>query len=429
MKTLSRMLWGSALRAPSASESRSLTLDELALALSGPATATGRRVSVEGALQQATVFACVRLIAESVGMLPLILYRRLEPRGKERATNHPLYTLLHQAPNPELTAIELFENMAGHLALWGNAYCEIEYDGAGRRIGLWPLRPDRMTVDVSAETNERTYVYQLPSGELQALPRYRIWHVRGWGTEAFVGKSPIALARESIALGMAAEEYGARFYGNDSRPGGVLKHPSKLTKEGAERLRDSWNAAHAGLSNAHRVAVLEEGVEWQQIGISPEEGQFLEIRKFQEMQICQIYRVPPHMIGITERSTSWGSGIESQGIGFITFTLLPYLLRISQSVARDLLTPAERRVLFAEHLTTALERGDIKTRYAAYSTGRMGGWLSVNDIRESENLNPIEGGDIFLQPLNMAEAGADIEPDADGSPDDTSDGDDNEGQT
>ena len=410
--------------APGAPESRSMTLDELAVALSGPITATGRRVSTEGALQQVTVFACVRLIAESVGMLPLILYRRLEPRGKERATDHPLYSLLHDLPNPEQTAVELAESMAGHLALWGNAYCEIEYDGAGRRKALWLLRPDRMTVEVN-ENNERVYVYQLPDGSYQTLPRYRVWHVRGWGTEAWTGKSPIALARESIGLGIAAEEYGARFYGNDSRPGGVLKHPAKLSKEGADRLRDSWNAAHAGLSNSHRMAVLEEGVEWQQIGIPPEEAQFLETRKFQETQICQVYRVPPHMIGITDRSTSWGTGIEQQGIGFVTFTLLPYLLRISQSVKRDLMKVAERRELFAEHLTAALERGDIKTRYGAYSTGRWGGWLSVNDIREAENLNPVDGGDVYLQPLNMTELGS--EPDEDAGETPAIQGDDDEG--
>jgi len=185
----------------------------------------------------------------------------------------------------------------------------------------------------------------------------------------------------------------------------VLRHPAKLSNEAAKRLRDSWNAAHQGLDNSHRVAVLEEGVEWQQIGIPPEEAQFLETRKFQETQICQIYRVPPHMIGITERSTSWGTGIEQQSIGFLTFTLMPYLLRISQSVSRDLMTPAERRELFAEFLTPALERSDIQARYAAYNTGRTGGWLSVNDIREMENMNPIENGDVYLQPLYMVEAG------------------------
>jgi len=383
-----------------------MTLDELALALAGPRTATGRRVSTEGALQQVTVLACVRLIAESVGMLPMVLYQRLEPRGKERASAHPLYPLLHDQSNPELTAAELREIMAGHIALWGNAYCEIEFDGAGRRRALWPLRPDRMTVEVN-DANERVYSYQLPSGEVASLPRYRVWHVQGWGTDGYVGKSPIALARESIGLSMATEEFGARFFGNDSRPGGILRTPGKLSDDAAKRMKHRWEEAHGGLSNAHRVAVLEEGLEWQAIGIPPEDAQFLETRKFQEAQICQVYRVPPHMIGITERSTSWGTGIEQQGIGFVTFTLMPYLVRFAQTVGRDLLTPAERRTLFAEFLTEALERGDLKARYDAYNVGRQGGWLSVNDIREKENMNPVDGGDTYLQPLNMTELGDD----------------------
>ena len=369
------------------------------------ATSAGRMVTDEGALQQVTVFACVRLIAESIGMLPLILYRRLE-RGKERATNNPLYSLLHDLPNPELTPMELYENLGGHLAMWGNAYCEIEYDNAGHRRAVWPLRPDRMSVGIM--DNERVYTYSLPSGESVTLPRWRVWHVRGWGTDAWVGKSPIALARESVGLTLATEEYGSRFFSNDSRPGGVLVHPGKLSPEASKRLKTSWETAHGGLSNKHRVAVLEEGIDWKQIGISPEDAQFLDTRKFQELEICQVYRVPPHMIGITDRSTSWGTGIEQMGIGFVSFTLMPYLQRISQSVTRDLLTPLERREYFAEHLTAALERGDLQARYNAYSTGRNGGWLSVNDIREMENKNAVEGGDVYLQPLNMTELGDEL---------------------
>jgi len=379
------------------------SFEDLARMFSLGNTYSGKRVSDEGALQQVTVFACVRLIAESIGMLPLKLYKRI-PGGKKPATEHPLYNLLHTAPNPYLTPIELYENIGGHLAMWGNAYCEIEYDGAGHRRAVWLLRPDRMRVEID-EDNTPYYVYELPDGEKKVLERWRVWHVRGWGTDAFVGKSPIALARESIGLTMATEEYGGRFFSNDSRPGGILRHPAKLSPEAAKRLKASWENANGGLTNKHRVAVLEEGIEWQQIGISPEEAQFLDTRKFQELEICQVYRVPPHMIGITDRSTSWGTGIEEMGIGFVTFTLLPYLTRIAQSVNRDLLGANERKEYFAEHLTAALERGDLMTRYQAYNIGRNGGWLSANDIREMENMNPIEGGDVYLQPLNMAPAG------------------------
>lgn len=389
------------------------SFEDLARMFSLGNTYSGKRVSDEGALQQVTVFACVRLIAESIGMLPLKLYKRI-PGGKQPATEHPLYSLLHESPNPYLTPIELYENVGGHLAMWGNAYCEIEYDGAGHRRAVWPLRPDRMSVEFD-EDKTPYYVYELPNGEKRALERWRVWHVRGWGTDAFVGKSPIALARESIGLTMATEEYGGRFFGNDSRPGGILRHPAKLSPEAAKRLKTSWENANGGLSNKHRVAVLEEGIEWQQIGISPEEAQFLDTRKFQELEICQVYRVPPHMIGITDRSTSWGTGIEEMGIGFVTFTLLPYLTRIAQSVNRDLLGISERRDYFAEHLTAALERGDLMTRYNAYNVGRNGGWLSANDIREMENMNPIEGGDVYLQPMNMAPAGS--EPGGEEEPD------------
>lgn len=410
MGWIDRLLGRETAAPASPTEERSQSLDSLLALISGDYTPSGRVISTEGALSQVTVFACVRLIAESVGMLPLILYRRLEPRGKERATKHPLYTVLHDLPNPELSAIELYENMVGHLALWGNAYCEIEYDAAGRRRALWPLRPDRIEVGLN-ERNQRTYRVLLPSGRQVDLERWRVWHVRGWGTDAWVGKSPIALAREAIGLAAATEEYGSRFFGNGSRPGGILKHPGKLSQSGANRLRESWESAHGGLSQSNRVAVLEEGVEWQQIGVPPEEAQFLETRKFQDTKICSMFRVPPHMISIVEGSTSWGTGIEQQSIGYVGYTLMPYLVRITQSIARDLLTPAERGTYFAEHLTAALVKGDINARYTAYNIGRMGGWLSVNDVREAENMNPVEGGDTYLQPLNMGPLGGAPEPD------------------
>lgn len=387
-------------------EQRSMlvTPQDLAEMLSEERSATGRTVSAEKSLLNPTVFSCVRLIAESVGMLPLIVYRKLA-RGKERATEHPLYTVLHDLPNPELTALELFENLAGHIALWGNAFCEIELDGAGRRRALWPLRPDRMSVDVT-DDNERVYVYTLPDGTPKPLPRWKVWHIRGWGTDAWLGKSPVAMAREAIGLALATEEYGARFFGNDSRPGGILTHPGKLSPEAASRLKKGWEEGHRGLSNAQRVAVLEEGITWTQIGIAPEDAQFLETRKFQEIQICQIYRVPPHMIGIVDRSTSWGTGIGQQTQAYVTFGLGPYLKRISQTVFRDLLTREERSQYFAEHLSAALVVNDLITRSNAYNIARNGGWMSVNDIREAENLNPVDGGDGYLQPLNMAPLGS-----------------------
>lgn len=396
---------------PAGAEQRSLvSADELADLVAGVKSATGRTISEETALRQVTVFACVSLIAETVGALPLFLYRRLD-RGKAEATEHPLYTLLHDLPNPELTAQELIEYMTGHLLLWGNAYCEIEFDRAGRRRALWPLRPDCMTVDINAR-NERVYEYTLPDGKTVRMERWRVWHVRGWATEAWVGKSRIAAAREAIGLALATEEFGGRFFGNDSRPGGILRHPGKLSQDAAAKLKTRWEEAHRGLTNSQRVAVLEEGIEWQAIGIPPNEAQFLETRKFQEEQVCQIFRVPPHMVGITDRSTSWGTGIEQQSLGFQRFSLKPYLRRFRGTVYRDLLSGPERSTYFAEFLTNDLVSADLNARYQAYNVGRLGGWLSVNDIREAENMNPVDGGDEYLRPLNMAPLGSEPEGDA-----------------
>jgi HK97 family phage portal protein len=221
---------------------------------------------------------------------------------------------------------------------------------------------------------------------------------------------------------LATEEFGERFFGNNSQPGGILTHPGKLSPESATKLKASWEAAHRGLSNSQRVAVLEEGLSWTSIGIPPEDAQFLETRKFQEGQICSIYRVPPHMVSIVDRSTSWGTGIGQQTQGFVTYCLGPYLKRISQSAGRDLLTAAERRDYFAEHLSSALVQNDLAARYSAYNVGRGGGWLSVNDIREMENMNPVEDGDGYLQPLNMGPLGSEPEPPKDENEEPAKDG-------
>jgi HK97 family phage portal protein len=373
--------------------------DTTALWTSGKAH-TGRRVDVDTALSQITVFACVNLISESVGMVPLVLYRRLEGRGKEEATNHPLYRVLHYAPNPESTAQEDYEYKAACLALWGNAYSEIEFDGAGRRRAVWPLRPDRMTVGVD-EQNRRVYDYLLPSGDTVRLDRWRVWHIKGWGTDPWVGKSRIGLAREAIGLALATEEFGGRFFANDSRPGGVLKHPTKLSNEAKARVKASWEDMHRGLDNANRVAVLEEGLEWQTIGVPPEDAQFLETRTFQRSEICSLFRVPPHMVGIVENSTSWGTGIGQQTQGFVTFDLGPYLTRIAQSAYRDLLSPSEQQRYFAEFRSAALVQNDLPARWASYMNGLTTGVYSINDVLEKENMNPIPGGDVHLVPLNM----------------------------
>jgi len=371
----------------------------------GAPSVTGKSVTQDGSLRVTAVFACVKILAETVSSLPLPVYKRLPGGGKERWPQHPLYTLLHDLPNPEMTAMDLRENMMAHLALWGNAYAEIQYDGAGRRTALWPLRPDRVS---PARMDDGSLVFEVrvPNKvDPVVLPSWRVWWVRGFGTDGLVGLSPIAYAREAVGLAMATEEYGARFFGNDSRPGGALRHPGKLSPEAAQRMKRGWEEAHSGLSNSHRVAVLEEGVEWQSIGIPPDDAQFLETRKYQVTEIARLFRVPPHMLADLDRATF--SNIEHQSIEFVVYTLRPWLVRIEQSIKRDLMSGAERNEYFAEHLVDGLLRGDIASRYQAYSIGRQNGWLSADDIRNLENMNPLPGGDgkAYWMPMNMVEVG------------------------
>lgn len=371
-----------------------ITSTSLSALLDGPTTATGRSVSASTAMKASAVFACVRVRAETVASLPWVVYRRLSGGGKERDPSHPLYELLHDQPNPEQTAIEFRENLIGHLDLWGNAYAEIDWDARGRVRALYPLRPDRVTEE--ERDGQVYYVVTLPDGERKGLPAWRVWHTRG-----FMSLSIIGQAREAIGLALAGEEYGARFFGNDSRPGGVLKSPKVLTKEAAKNLKESWEAAHSGLENRHRVAVLEEGVEWQQIGIAPEDAQYLELRQFQVVDIARFFRVPPHKIASLERATF--SNIEHQSIEFVVDCIRPICVRLEQSARRCLLTTEERPTWIAEHVIDGLLRGDTASRYQAYAIGRQWGWLSADDIRELENQNPLPDGQgqSYLVPMNM----------------------------
>lgn len=361
-------------------------------------TASGVEVTTEGSLSSVAVYACVRILAETVSSLPLKVYER-NGKAKNEASNHPLYSLLHDLPNREMTSFELRETLMGHVALWGNAYAEIEYNKAGRIIGLWPLRPDRVTV--KRINGQLIYYVRLDTEEIP-LAKQQVLHIRGLGSDGVMGYSPITLARQAIGLTLATEEFGARFFGNGARPGLILEHPGQLSEQAQDRLKDAIERKHQGLSNAHRLMVLEEGMKATEVGIPPEDAQFLETRKFQIGEIARLYRIPPHMLADLERATF--SNIEHQSIEFVTHTIRPWLVRWEQAINRDLLLPSERTKYFAEHLIDGLLRGDIASRYEAYATGRINGWLSANDIREKENLNPIEGGDVYLIPLNMIPA-------------------------
>lgn len=364
----------------------------------GQGTVSGISVSVDSAMALPIVYTCVSLLSRTVASLPLILYRRLE-RGKERATDHALYRVLRDLPNPEMTAYDLHAALMSHLALWGNAYCEIVRNAGGDVVELWPISPQRVTWKRLAPGK---LLYEIDmDGTRIGLRGDQVMHLRTLSADGKKGYSFITQAREEISLGIAAREYGSRFFGQDGRPGGVLTHPGSLSQDALDRLRSSWEAAHTGLTNSHRVAILEEAMTFTPTTLPPEDMMFLQTRDFTRKEIAGWFHIPPHMVGDTERSTSWGTGIESQAQGFLTFTLVPWLTSWQQEINRSLLTPTERETYFAEYMTNALLKVDTQARYEAYAKGRNWGWLSVNDVREIENLNPIEGGDVYLSPLNM----------------------------
>ena len=369
-------------------------------------TTSGKTVNERTALQTTAVYACVRILSETIASLPLHVYRYTEG-GKAKDTEHVLYTLFHDEPNPDMTSFVFRETLMSHLLIWGNAYSQILRDRSGQVIGLYPLLPDQMRVHRS-EKGKLFYVYNRyeednPNFQEKGsivLSQEEVLHIPGLGFDGLIGYSPIALAKNAVGMTLACEEYGASFFGNGANPGGVLEHPGIL-KDPA-KVRDSWNAVYQGTRNAHKVAVLEEGMSYKQIGIPPEEAQFLETRKFQINEIARLFRIPPHMVGDLEKSSF--SNIEQQSLEFVKYTLDPWVVRFEQALKKSLLLPEEKKTHFIKFNVDGLLRGDYQSRMNGYAIGRQNGWLSTNDIRELEELNPIspeEGGDLYLINGNM----------------------------
>lgn len=369
---------------------------------------SGKFVNERTSMQMTAVYCCVRILSEAVAGLPLHLYRYTDSGGKEKDTENKLYFLLHDEPNAEMTSFVFRETMMTHLLLWGNAYAQIIRNGKGEVIGLYPLMPDRMNVDRDSN-GELYYEYTRSTEDAKTmstkdmtvrLSPADVLHIPGLGFDGLVGYSPIAMAKNAIGLAIATEEYGSKFFANGAAPSGVLEHPGVL-KDPA-KLRDSWTQTFGGSHNANKIAVLEEGVKYTPISISPNEAQFLETRKFQVDEIARIFRVPPHMIGDLEKSSF--SNIENMSREFVTYTLDPWLVRIEQSMARALLTPEEKKDHFIKFNVDGLLRGDYESRMNGYSIARQNGWMSANDIRRLEQLDEIpaeEGGDLYLVNGNM----------------------------
>ena len=365
-------------------------------------TTSGKPVNERTAMQTTAVYACVRILAEAVASLPLHVYEYQDDGGKKLVHDHPLYYLLHDEPNPEMTSFVFRETLMSHLLIWGNAYAQIIRDGAGRVIGLYPLLPDKMDVQRDDRGNIY-YVYSRNSDENPMFKEYGdirlkaedVFHIPGLGFDGLIGYSPIAMAKNAVGMTLACEEYGASFFANGANPGGVLEHPGVL--KDPSKVRESWNSVYRGVNNAHKIAVLEEGMKYQQIGIPPEEAQFLETRKFQINEIARLYRIPPHMVGDLDKSSF--SNIEQQSLEFVKYTLDPWVIRWEQSLQRSLLLPGEKGKYFIKLNVDGLLRGDYQSRMNGYAVGRQNGWFSANDIREMENMNPIpdeQGGNLYL---------------------------------
>ena len=367
---------------------------------------SGKKVNERSAMQMTAVYSCVRILSEAVASLPLHFYKYGENGSKVKAVDHPLYMLLHDEPNPEMTSFVFRETLMTHLLLWGNAYAQIIRNGKGEIIALYPLMPDRMKVDRD-EHGRLYYEYQVSSddaptnkGATVKLTPDEVMHIPGLGFDGLVGYSPIAMAKNAIGLAIAAEEYGSKFYANGAAPSGVLEHPGTL--KDPSKVRDSWSQTFGGSANSHKVAVLEEGMKYTPISISPNEAQFLETRKFQIDEIARIFRVPPHMVGDLEKSSF--SNIEQQSLEFVKYTLDPWVSRWEQNMARSLLTAEEKQNYFIKFNVDGLLRGDYQSRMNGYATARQNGWMSANDIRELENLDRIPaelGGDLYLINGNM----------------------------
>ena len=366
----------------------------------GASTDSGVSVTPDTALTYSAVYAAVRCISESVSSLPLNYYERLPAGGKAHAKANPLHYLLHDEPNPEMTSLQWREASMAHLLLHGNSYTEIVRDLEGNAVELWPIDP---TMVAPRRTDSGELYYELNRGK-SFITAGNMLHIPGLSFDGISGVSPITLARQSLGLSMAIEQFGAGYFGRGARPGGVLTFPGQLSPEARQNLRRSFEELHAGGANSHRVALLEAGLKWEAIGVPPDDSQFLQSREFQIIEVARWFNLPPNKLKDLSK-TSYNS-LEQMEISFVVDTLRPWLVRWEQQLNRKIIRPKDRGSYFFEHNVDGMLRGDQASRYQSYSVARNWGWLSVNEIREKENLNPIsEGGDVYMQPLNMQSLG------------------------
>ena len=381
----------------------------------GRKTVSGERVTWKSSLELAAVYACINVRSSDVGKCPTILYSRSpDGYGKLRAVQHPAYDLIYCKPNPRMTALEFKRMLQAQVDLHGNAYTFKQRNRPGGRvIALWPLPSEYVQVLESTD-GELFYRVAVPNTDEVTVPADDISHRRGLSLNGKVGLSPIAFHRETLGIAMAAEKYGAAFFGNSAQPNGALKIPTALSKEAADALRTSWEQRYQGSGNSNKLAIFDGGMDWTQTGMKNTDAQYLETRKFQNRDIYRMFRMPPHKVGDLDNATF--SNIEQQSIEYVVDCLLTETTAWDQTWTRDLLTDAERKTMFFETNTDALRRGDFKSTMEGFAIARSWGIYSANDCRDKMNENRIEeDGDIYLQPLNMVPAGAPVK-DSTGAP-------------
>lgn len=361
----------------------------------GAASKTGLAITEDSSMRLSAVFGAVRVISETIASLPIDV-KISTSDGVSTAPSHPISKLLSN-PNGLMTEFNFFEVCQAHLCLHGNAFIAIRRNSAGQPVSLIPIHPDRVEVKVYQDEK----FYNIDQGK-ETFDDSEMIHILGLSFDGIIGKSVIEAARESIGLGLAADQFGGSFFGNGANVSAVLKHPGRLSDEAYKRLMSSWQRRYSGLDNAHKTAILEEGMAVEKVSISPSESQFLETRKFGVEDIARFFRLPLAYLGHLDNSTN-RANIEEQGIQFQRNTILPWVKRWESELNRKLFTPEDD--YYVRFNMEGLLRGDIRSRYDSYAVGRQWGWLSVNDIRSQEGLDPLDNGDVYLQPLNMVEAG------------------------
>lgn len=368
----------------------------------GQTSDAGVVVSPEMALKNMGLYAAITTIVEPLSHMPIPLIE-IDGDNRIKRKDHPVHKLLNAVFNDEHHSMEGREMLFGHYLLRGNAFAQILRTRSGKPAQLWVLHPDRMRVE--RRSGQLFYIYTTATGSEVVLPKSDILHLRNLtNSDGLLGVGFIQLAGNALGLSVATEKYASKLYQQGARPSGVIKHPAKLGDKTMDRLRKQFTELYAGIENYGKMAILEEGMEWQKLGLSAEEAQIMQSRKFQIEEIARGLRVPGHKVGLLDKATF--SNIEHQNLEFIVFTLMGHARRFEYTVVRDLLSEQERGILEPKYNFNSLSRGDIKTRSEAYAIGRQWGWLSADDIRELEDQDPLPDGQgkIYLIPLNMVDA-------------------------